>query len=213
MTCRTRSASCLAAVAAMVVGLGCRQDMHDQPRYKPYAASTFFADGTSARPQVPGTVARGQLDADEQLYTGRVDGQFAATFPFAITEATLERGQQRFDIYCAPCHGLAGYGDGMVVRRGFKKPPALHSERHRASAPGYYFDVMTRGFGAMPSYAAQVSVDDRWAIVAYIRALQLSQHAPLDDVPGAERAVLLAGPSPSSTPATGAEPAQTESRP
>jgi len=169
---------------------GCRQDMHDQPRYKPLAKSAFFEDDRSARPPVEGTVARGELREDEHLFTGKVDGAPAAEFPFPVTAEVLERGRQRFDIYCAPCHGALGRGDGAVVQRGFKKPPSLHTDLARIVPPGYHFDVITSGFGAMPDYAAQVPVRDRWAIVAYIRALQLSQHATLDDVPVEKRAQL-----------------------
>ena len=168
----------------------CRQDMHDQPRYKPLAKSDFFGDDRSARPLVADTVARGQLHDDEHLYSGKVGGQLATTFPFPVTAEVLARGQERFDIYCTPCHGLLGRGDGMIVQRGFKAPPSLHNDRLRSSPPGYYFDVMTHGFGAMSDYAAQVPVRDRWAIVAYIRALQLSQHASVEDVPVEDKASL-----------------------
>jgi hypothetical protein len=175
----------LAAVA------GCRQDMHDQPRYEPLQESDFFGDQRSARPLVEGTVARGHLDDDEQLYTGMVDGDPAPTFPFEVTAEVLARGRERFEIFCTPCHGRTGWGDGMVVRRGFKRPPSFHEERLRNEPPGYFFGVITQGFGAMSSYAAQVPVRDRWAIIAYLRALQLSQHATLEDVPPEARAKLL----------------------
>jgi mono/diheme cytochrome c family protein len=164
--------------------------MHDQPRYKPLARSTFFADDRSARPLVADTVARGQLREDEQLYTGKVAGKPATTFPFPVTAEVLERGRQRFDIYCTPCHGPLGRGDGMIVQRGFKRPPTFHSDQARQLPPGFFFDVITNGFGAMADYSAQVPVRDRWAIVAYIRALQLSQHAAVDDVPAAKRGDL-----------------------
>ena len=167
--------------------------MHDQPRYKPLAKSTFFADDRSARPLVADTVARGQLREDEHLYTGKVGGVPATTFPFPVTAEVLERGRQRFDIYCTPCHGPLGRGDGMIVQRGFKRPPSLHIALLRQAPPGYLFDVITSGFGAMADYSAQVPVRDRWAIVAYIRALQLSQHATLDDIPPAKRAQLDGG--------------------
>ncbi len=177
-------------VALLAVG-ACRQDMQDQPRYKPLAASDFFKDGAAARPQVPDTVARGEARLDSLLYTGKVDGVLVDEFPFPVTKAVLDRGQQRFDIYCSPCHGPLGDGDGMVVRRGFKiLPPSYHIDRLRDAPAGHFFDVMTNGFGAMQDYRAQVSVPDRWAIAAYIRALQLSQHATLTDVPSAERATL-----------------------
>jgi mono/diheme cytochrome c family protein len=183
-----RSAFGLALIA--VLGAGCRQDMHDQPREKPLARSDFYPDHRSARPLVAGTVARGQLRDDEALYTGKNGRVLAAAFPFPITAEVLSRGQQRFQIYCTPCHGRLGNGEGMVVQRGFKRPTSLHIERLREAPPGYFFDVMTNGFGAMSDYSAQVPVEDRWAIVAYIRALQLSQHATLADVPEARRAEL-----------------------
>jgi mono/diheme cytochrome c family protein len=169
--------------------------MHDQPRYKPLAKSTFFADARSARPLVADTVARGQLREDDHLYTGKVGGVPAATLPFPVSHDVLERGRERFDIYCTPCHGPLGLGDGMIVQRGFKKPPSLHIDLLREAPPGYLFDVITRGFGAMSDYSAQVPVRDRWAIVAYIRALQLSQRATLDDVPPQKRLQLDGGPA------------------
>lgn len=169
---------------------GCRQDMHDQPKYIPLRQSTFFADQRSARPLVAGTVARGQLRDDPLLFTGKVNGADATIFPFPIDEKVMARGQQRFNIYCSPCHGRTGQGDGMVVRRGYRRPPTYHQDRLRDAAVGHFFDVMTNGFGAMPDYAAQVSPPDRWAIAAYIRALQLSEHARVDDVPASERGKL-----------------------
>jgi mono/diheme cytochrome c family protein len=161
--------------------------MHDQPKYVPLRQSAFFNDARSARPVVEGTIARGQLHEDELLYTGKVNGADAATFPMPIDATVMARGQQRFDIYCAPCHGRTGQGDGMVVRRGYRRPPSIHQDRLRNAPVGHFFDVMTNGFGAMPDYAAQIKAADRWAIVAYIRALQLSAHATLADVPSAER--------------------------
>ncbi len=178
------------AVALMLTG--CQQDMAQQPRVKPLAASDFFADGRGARQPVAGTVARGQLREDEHLYTGKVGGQLATTFPFPVTREVMERGQQRYNIYCAPCHGALGDGQGMIVRRGLKPPPSFHIERLQQSPPGHFFDVMTNGLGAMQDYRAQVSVEDRWAIGAYIRALQLSQNATLADVPGEVRQKLEA---------------------
>ena len=185
---RERGVALLALVALM--GSGCRQDMHDQPRYKPLAKSDFFGDDRSARPPVADTVARGQFHDDDHLYLGKVGGQLATTFPFPVTADVLARGRERFDVYCTPCHGRLGRGDGMIVQRGFKAPPSLHTERLRLSPPGYYFDVISHGFGAMSDYAAQIPVRDRWAITAYIRALQLSQHAALEDVPADKRALL-----------------------
>jgi mono/diheme cytochrome c family protein len=186
--------------------IGCRQDMHDQPKYEPLERSDFFADGRASRPLVDGTVARGQLNADDAMYRGKVGEVPVTTFPMPITPAVLERGRQRFDIYCAPCHDRLGSGGGMVVQRGFRRPQTFHSERLRQAPPGYFFDVMTNGFGAMADYRAQVRVEDRWAIAAYIRALQLSQHASMTDVPAeARRELDAAAPSPPQQP-SGAAP-------
>lgn len=175
---RSHAAALLALLAA-----GCRQDMHDQPRLEPLEASAFFADGRASRPQVPGTVARGELIDDPHLATGKVGGGFAETFPFPITREVLERGRERYDILCSVCHDRAGYGEGIVVKRGMTQPPSLHVERLRAAPPGYFFDVVTNGFGRMFDYADRTTPQDRWAIVAYVRTLQLSQHAPLADAP------------------------------
>jgi mono/diheme cytochrome c family protein len=167
--------------------------MHDQPKYKPFRASTFFGDERSARPLVEDTVARGHLKDDSLLYTGKEGGQFANVFPFPIDEQALRRGRERYEIYCAPCHGLVGKGDGMVVQRGFRnRPVSFHIERLQQAPAGYYFDAMTNGFGAMQDYAAQIPVADRWKIVAYVRALQLSQNATLEMVPDQERKNLQA---------------------
>ncbi|HUI25416.1 MAG TPA: cytochrome c [Candidatus Kryptonia bacterium] len=180
-----RSAICIAAL--FLNSAACRQDMHDQPKYKPLKASKFFADGRGSRPLVPGTVARGHLDDDPLLYNGKVDNAFATTFPAPVTKAVLDRGQDRYNIYCTPCHDRVGSGNGMIVQRGYRRPPSFHIDRLRDAPVGYFFDVITHGFGVMPSYAAQVPVADRWAIIAYLRALQLSQHASLADVPPAEQ--------------------------
>jgi mono/diheme cytochrome c family protein len=161
-----------------------------QPKDTPLRASTFFADNRSARPLLPGTVARQHLDDDVLLYTGKENGVDAVRFPFRVDARVMARGRERFDIYCSPCHGRTGMGDGMVVRRGYRHPPAFDIDRLRQAPVGHFFDVMTNGFGAMPDYAAQVTVSDRWAIAAYIRALQLSAHATLADVPPAGRAQL-----------------------
>ncbi len=178
-------------LACVCAGLAaCRQDMHDQPRDEPLTASRFFEDGRSARDPVPHTVARGHLSLDALLETGRVAGADGTVFPFPVTRDVMSRGRERFDIYCSPCHGRTGRGDGMVVRRGFRRPPTFHSERLRGVAVGHLVDVMTTGFGAMPAYASQIPARDRWAIAAYIRALQLSEHATLDDVPAGEREAL-----------------------
>ena len=160
--------------------------MHDQPKFTPLRESTFFADARSARTPVAGTVARGQLHDDPLLDTGKIDEADATVFPFRGGRAVLARGRERYDIFCAPCHGRTGAGDGMVVRRGYRRPPSFHDDRLRNAPVGHFFDVITNGFGAMPDYAARSARDDRWAIVAYIRALQLSEHATLADVP-AER--------------------------
>ena len=174
---------------------GCRQDMHVQPRYNPYDPSEFFADGQSARLPVEGTVPRGDLTMgpDELLYTGKVNGQDATAFPFPVTREVLDRGRERFNIYCSPCHGMSGDGDGMIVQRGFRRPPSLHVDRLRNAPPGHYFDVITNGFGVMYPYNYRVPPRDRWAIIAYIRALQLSRQASIDDVPPAERRKLQGG--------------------
>jgi mono/diheme cytochrome c family protein len=173
-------------LAAALLFAGCRQDLYDQARKKPYSSSEFFDDGRSARPPVPGTIARGQLNDDPHLYTGRVNGQLVTTFPFPVDRAVLERGRDRYNIYCAPCHDRVGNGNGMIVLRGYRQPPSLHIDRLRTAPVGHHFDVMTNGLGAMPDYAAQVSVRDRWAIAAYIRALQLSQRATTAEVPPEE---------------------------
>ncbi|MGE0452291.1 MAG: cytochrome c [Vicinamibacteria bacterium] len=172
-----------AGLALAIAGAGCRQDMHDQPRYKPYAKTDFFGDGRSARPLVAGTIARGMLREDTVFFTGKQGGQFVEALPFPLTEAVLRRGQQRFGIYCAPCHGQTGQGDGMVVRRGFRRPTSFHVDRLRGERVGYLFDVMTNGFGVMPDYAAQVPPADRWAIAAFVKVLQLSQHADVKQLP------------------------------
>ena len=166
-----------------VLMTGCRLDMHIQPKYKGYEPSSFFNDGRSERPPVPGTVARGELRTDELLYTGKINGQVADVFPFPITKKDLERGQQRFNVYCSPCHDYTGSGNGMIVQRGFPPPPSYHIDRLMKVPVGHFFDVMTNGYGTMYSYAARVSPKDRWRIAAYIRALQLSQDAPVSDVP------------------------------
>jgi mono/diheme cytochrome c family protein len=185
-----------AVLVLALAGLGCRQDMHDQPKYKPFRQSDFFGDERSARPLVEGTVARGQLREDAAYFTGKQAGVAVDTSPVAVTPAMMRRGQERYGIYCTPCHGLTGRGDGMVVQRGYRRPSSFHVDRLRNEKDGYFFDVITAGFGAMPDYAAQVPVADRWAIVAYVRALQLSENARLEDVPAERRAALAGSPSP-----------------
>ena len=174
------SAKVCVVLAGVVCATACRQDMHNQPRYKPLAATSFFADGRSERPAIEDTVARGQLHLDAARYTGKENGKDINYFPIQITPADLARGQQRFNIYCSPCHSRLGDGRGMVVLRGLRQPPSYHDPRLVGAPIGHFFDVMTNGYGAMYSYASRVAVDDRWRIAAYIRALQLSQNAPPD---------------------------------
>lgn len=180
----------LTVFACAFAAAGCRQDMHDQPKLRGMRGSAFFADGRGVRPIVPGTVARGQLNDDELLHTGKVDGKLADVFPFEITRSDLERGKQRYEIYCTPCHDRTGTGNGMIVQRGMKRPPSYHIQRLRDQPPAYFFDVMTNGFGAMYDYSDRIKPEDRWRIAAYIRVLQLSQNGTLADVPPAERTVL-----------------------
>jgi mono/diheme cytochrome c family protein len=181
------------ATLAVLTGLtvaGCRQDMHDAPRIEPFEANAFFPDQRGSRVPPQGTVARGWLRDDEALYTGKIDGQLVDTIPFAISHDDLKRGQQRFNIYCSPCHGRVGDGQGMVVQRGLRQAASYHTDRLRQERIGYFFDVATNGFGAMQGYAEQVPVRDRWLIAAYIRVLQFSQNASVDDVPADKRAEL-----------------------
>lgn len=171
---------------ATVVWMGCRLDMHDQPRFKPLAESDFYADLRSARPLVEGTVARGDARLNTYLATGMIPGTHnpGEWMPFPVTVEVLARGRERFNIYCAPCHSPLGDGNGVVISRGFaRRPPSYHIERLRKAPLGYFFDVMTNGFGMMADYSSQIPPQDRWAIVAYIRALQLSQNATRADVP------------------------------
>jgi mono/diheme cytochrome c family protein len=185
----------VALVLACLALAACRQDMHDAPRYEPLEATTFFSNGSSERMPVANTVARGQVHEDRHLYEGVVDGKPAETFPMPVTAAVMARGQERYNVFCSPCHGRSGVGNGMIVQRGFRQPPSLLEDRLRNAPVGYFFDVTTHGFGAMQDYSAQVTVADRWAITAYIRALQLSQRATVDDVP-ADRRVDLDRPQP-----------------
>lgn len=180
-----------ALVLALAALSACRQDMHDQPKYIPLRPSDFFLDGRSARPLPEGTVARGHLNDDTAFYTGKgADGKPINDFPFPVTKEVILRGEQRFNVYCTPCHDRTGSGNGMIVRRGYRRPPTYHSDRLRQIPNGYIYDVITNGFGAMPDYSAQVAPRDRWAIVAYIRALQLSQQASINDVPADARGQL-----------------------
>ena len=170
---------------------GCRRDMFQQPYSKPLASSDFFQDNHMAsRPLVAHTVARGHLNADRVFYTGKVATNLVETFPFPITREVLERGRERFDIYCAPCHGRTGEGNGMVVQRGFPAPPSYHIDRLRKAPVGHFFDVMTQGYGIMYPYAERVEPADRWAIAAYIRALQKSQDTTPAELPAEQRSKL-----------------------
>jgi mono/diheme cytochrome c family protein len=227
-------AMALCLVAAAFLSAACRQDMHDQPKYKPLRESPLFRDDRSARPLVEGVVARGYLRDDSEYYTGKIGqgqpagapptgappagaapaaaagttgaaqptaaassqppaagtGEFAgftSTFPFPIDRTALDRGEERFNIYCSVCHGRLGDGQGMIVKRGYRQPPTYHQDRLRQAPVGYIFDVITNGFGAMPDYASQIQVDDRWKIVAYVRALQLSQQGTTADVPPGQK--------------------------
>jgi mono/diheme cytochrome c family protein len=182
------------AIALLVSGVGgaaaCRQDMHNGPRFKALQKSDFYDDQRSARPLIEDTVPRGWLMADDAFATGKVNGQFVAQLPVPLNLQLLQRGEARFNIYCAPCHARTGNGDGIVVRRGYKQPPSYQDPRLRAQPVGYFYDVISHGFGQMPDYAAQIQPKDRWAIAAYVRALQVSQHATVADVPEGDRPKL-----------------------
>jgi mono/diheme cytochrome c family protein len=181
-----------AALAVLIPLAGCRQDMQDEPKMIPQRESKFFANGRSVRPQVLGTVARGQLDADTYFYTGLIDNKAQDAMPYPVNMTVLRRGQERFDIYCTPCHSRLGNGRGMIVERGYKPAGDLLEPRILNEPLGHYFDVISHGYGAMPDYAAQIATKDRWAIAAYIRALQLSQSATLQDVPAGVNIQTLA---------------------
>jgi mono/diheme cytochrome c family protein len=178
-------------VVAFSVG-GCRQKMADQPASRPLQANNFFDDGMASRPVQPGTVPRGSFVGDEFVETGRIGGRPADALPFPVTLQLLQRGQERYNIYCSPCHDRTGSGQGMIVQRGFRRARSFHEQRLREAPAGHFFEVITRGFGPMPSYAAQVSTEDRWAIIAYIRALQLSRHAAVAELPASDREKLKA---------------------
>ncbi len=187
----TRGALVLAGCLLLA---GCRQDMHQAPRYDPLEASDFFTDGRASRPLVAGTVARGQLRDDDALYLGKTNGLLVTEFPVTVTAALMARGRERYDVFCAPCHGRTGVGNGMVVQRGFKQPPSYLDPRLVQQPVGYVYDVVTNGFGAMPDYASQIPVLDRWAITAYVRALQVAGHAAVADIPADHRADLGRNP-------------------
>jgi mono/diheme cytochrome c family protein len=178
----------IVTMAALAALAGCQQQMAVQPRYQPLSASDYFADGQTARQPVDGTLAQGRAELDP-LYVAKDD----TTFPLPLTADLVARGQQRYNIFCTPCHGLTGDGDGYITTRGFRRPPTFHSDRLRAAPVGNYFDVITNGFGAMYDYSAQISPRDRWAIIAYIRALQLSQNVPASQLTPDERAKIAAG--------------------
>ncbi|HUX45201.1 MAG TPA: cytochrome c [Terracidiphilus sp.] len=184
----TARAAALAAASALVLLAGCRQDMHNEPKLIPQRGSAMFADHRGARPQVLDTVARGQLHTDSYFYTGLVEGPNGTReekdlMPFPVTMTVLKRGQEKFNLYCTPCHSRVGNGLGMIVERGYKPAANFHDQVHLAQPVSHYFYVMTHGFGAMPDYSAQLAPADRWAVAAYIRVLQLSQDATLKDVP------------------------------
>jgi hypothetical protein len=178
------------AAACLIVGLagaGCRQDMHQAPRYDPLEKSEFFADQRASRPLIDGTVARGQLRADKVFYTGKQGDRLVSELPVPLTRELLLRGQDRYNIYCSPCHARSGDGSGMIVQRGFKRPPSYHEARLRNQPIGHFYDVITHGFGAMQDYSAQIQPADRWAIAAYVRALQFSRQVPADALTDEDR--------------------------
>jgi mono/diheme cytochrome c family protein len=177
-----RAVMLLVVAAGMALLSSCREDMQNQPKFIPLRENTFYPDGRSARPVVEGTIARGQLQDDPLLYTGKVDGKEVDQLPFAMTSQDLARGRERFNIYCSPCHSQLGDGNGMIAQRGFKNPPSYYEPRLMTAPVGHFFNVMTNGWGAMGDYSAQVPVADRWRIAAYIRALQLSRSAKGGDV-------------------------------
>lgn len=176
-----------ALLALIFVTAGCRIDMHIQPYYRPLAKSDFFADGRSARNPVEGAVARGDLRDDTYLYTGKVNGNLGDSMPFPVTGKVLDRGRERFNVYCTPCHGRVGDGNGFIPTRGLRRPPSYHIDRLRKVPLAYFFDVITNGFGVMPDYSAQIPPRDRWAIAAYVRTLQLSQNATSAEVPAGQK--------------------------
>ena len=198
----------LAAVSfALLLAAGCRQDMHNQPKFYPQRGTTFYADGRSVRPQIEHTVARNQLREDSFFYTGLQDGKEQDMLPFPATIAVLQRGEERYNVYCTPCHSRVGNGAGMIVQRGYKPAGNFHDAKRLAEPLSHYFYVITNGYGAMPDYSAQLPPADRWAVTAYIRALQLSQNAKLSDVPqGAPVHTLRQVAEQQGLPASFAEP-------
>ena len=207
------AAVCLLATLAAVAGCE-REDMHNQPRYEAYEESDFFADGMAARPRVEGTVARGQLPANDPLLVSRAPGGgYVAEYPFEITRGALDRGRQRYDIYCSMCHGASGVGDGMIVQRGFVRPPSFHDQRLRDAAPGYFVDVIEHGFGAMYSYGDRVPPEDRWKIAAYVKTLQLSRATAAAATPSQRPAAAPTTRPSSDSPATTTGQQTKEARP
>jgi mono/diheme cytochrome c family protein len=180
-----RRAAMVGALASlsMLTACGIRLDMHDQPKFKPLRKNDFYADARASRPLVEGTVARGQLGNDELFYTGKINNQEADQFPYPVTQQMIERGRERFNIYCSPCHSRVGDGNGMIVQRGFKKPPDYTEDKLMKAPVGHFVNVMTNGFGSMSEYKSQLSISDRWAVAAYIRALQLARKGTAADVP------------------------------
>ncbi len=191
-TMKMNQIAALCALAGAGLLAGCRQDMHDQPKFFPQRGTSFYADGRSVRPQVENTVARGQLHEDTYFYTGMVNNQEGDALPFPATMQVLAKGQERYNVYCTPCHSRVGNGAGMIVQRGYAPPASFHSPYLKSRPLGHYFNVMTNGYGAMPDYSAQLTPADRWAVAAYIRALQLSQGATAADVPSSEHVQPLA---------------------
>ena len=180
----------LVIVAAVFLLAGCRRDMFNQPKSNPLRESDSFSDGVASRPIPPHTIDRSVLVENEAFYTGMNGSNLVAEIPLPVTRELLDRGRERFEINCVPCHGETGDGNGMVVRRGFPSPPSYHIDRLREAPVGHFFDVMTRGYGVMYSQASHVTVEDRWAIASYIRALQLSQQAKVADLSPAEASQL-----------------------
>jgi hypothetical protein len=185
----------VAAIVLLVINLSaCRQDMHDQPRFEPLEASPFFANGMASRPRVAGTVARGHLKTDTHFYAGKVKDQLVTTFPYPVTDTIMARGRERYNIYCAPCHDQLGLGNGIIVQRGFRQPPSFHIDRLRSEPVGHFIDVISNGLGSIYGYSERIKAADRWAIVAYIRALQLSQNVSIDEASSETQQKLLGLP-------------------
>lgn len=187
---RNKSILTLIFITTIIGVSGCHLDMYDQPKFKPLAANPFFADSMASRPLVEGTVARGDTERDELLYTGKINGKVANVFPFSVTREILSRGQDRYNVFCSPCHSKLGDGRGMIVQRGFPAPVSYHADSIRTKPVGFYFDVITNGYGKMFNYASSVSVKDRWEIIAYIRALQESRRVRISELPLDERRKL-----------------------